>query len=157
MKDAASLQAAAWLGTHALWLYAALSMLLMTVTLLGWRLLQHTPLRPQVPAAVPSHRMRLAMGCVLVGLGSAVFAWLAKELLDGRALSLLDMAFTNALARALPESVVQAAALLTRLGDPATLGVPGVVVAIVLLWRRHVALMLGWAVALGATGCSTRH
>ena len=127
MKDASGLQAAAWFGTHALWLYAALFMLLVTVTLLGWRLLQHTPLRPQVPAAVPSHRMRLATGCAGVALGSAVFAWLAEELLDGRALSLLDMPFTNALAHALPDGVVQAAALLTRLGDPATLGVLGMV------------------------------
>jgi len=152
MNDAASLQAAAWLGTHALWLYAALSMLLVTVTLLGWRVLQHRPRRPQVPGAFPSHRMRLATGCALVALSSAVFAWLAEELLDGRALSLLDIAFTNALAQALPDGVVQAAALLTRLGDPATLGVLGVAVGAALLLRRQVGLMLGWAVALGGNG-----
>jgi len=96
--------------------------------------------------------MRLAMGCALVALSSAAFFWLAKELLDGRTLSALDLAFTDALARAVPDGVVQAAALLTRLGDPATLGVLGVTVAAALLLRRHVGLMLGWAVALGGNG-----
>ena len=153
MNDAASLQAAAWLGAHALWLYAAVLVLLVAVTLVGWRLLQHTALpRPQVPPAAPSYGMRLAMGCALVGLGSAAFAWLAEELLDGRALSALDLAFTDALARAVPAGVVQTAALLTRLGDPATLGLLGVAVGAALLLRRHVGLMLGWALALGGNG-----
>jgi undecaprenyl-diphosphatase len=151
VNDAAGLQAAAWLGAHAPGLYAAVSVLLVAVTLLGWYLLQHTA-RPQVPPAALSYRMRLAMGCVLVVLSSAAFAWLAEELLDGRALSALDLTFIDALARAVPAGVVQAAALLTRLGDPATLGVLGVAVGAALLLRRHVGLMLGWAVALGGNG-----
>jgi undecaprenyl-diphosphatase len=152
VNDAASLQAAAWLGTHALWLYFALSTLLLTVTLLGWRLLQHTPLRHQVPGAVPSYRMRLTTGSALFALGSVAFAWLAEELIDGRALSALDLTFIDALARVVPAGVVQAAALLTRLGDPATLSVLGVAVGAALLMRRHVGLMLEWAVALGGNG-----
>ena len=152
MNEAASLQAAAWLGAHALVLYASVSVLLIVATLVGWRVLQHTaPPRPQVPRAA-TYGMRLAMGCALVGLGSVAFAWLAEELLDGPALSALDLAFTDALARAVPAEVVQAAALLTRLGDPATLGVLGVVVGAALLLRRHVGLMLGWAVVLGGNG-----
>jgi undecaprenyl-diphosphatase len=126
--------------------------LLVAVTLLGWYLLQHTPPRTRMPAAVSSHRMRLATSCSLVALGSAMFAWLAEELLDGRALSLLDLAFTDALTRALPDGVIQAAALLTRLGDPATLGVLGVAVGAASLLRRHVGLVLGWVVALGGNG-----
>ena len=153
MNDAAGLQAAAWLGAHALGLYAAVSVLLVAVTLLGWHLMHHTaPLRTQVPPAALSYGMRLAMGCALVALSSAAFAWLAAELLDGRALLVLDLAFTDALARAVPAGVEQAAALLTRLGDPATLGVLGVAVGAALLLRRRVGLMLGWALALGGNG-----
>jgi undecaprenyl-diphosphatase len=153
VNEAAALHAAAWLGAHALALYVAVSVLLMSVTLFGWRLLQLTALpRPQVPPATLAHGMRWATGCALVGLGSAAFAWLAEELLDGRALSALDLAFTDALALSVPDGIVQAAALLTRLGDPATLGVLGVVVGTALLLRRHVGLMLGWAVALGGNG-----
>ena len=153
MNDAASLQAAAWLGAHAAGLFAAVSVLLVAVTLLGWNLLQHTARsRSGVPATAPSHRMRVAMGCALVALSSAAFAWLAKELLDGSALSALDLTFVDSLASAVPAGVVQAAALLTRLGDPATLGVLGVAVSAALLLRRHVGLMLGWAVALGGNG-----
>ena len=150
MNDAASLQAAAWLGAHAPGQYAAVSVLLVAVTLLGEYLLQHTARpRPQAPPAVLSHRMRLAMGCALVALNSAAFAWLAKELIDGPTLSAIDVAFTDALASVVPAGIVQAAALLTRLGDPATLGVLGVAVGMALLLRRHLGLTLGWAVALG--------
>ena len=89
------------------------------------------------------------MGCALVALNSAAFAWLAKELIDGPTLSAIDVAFTDALASVVPAGIVQAAALLTRLGDPATLGVLGVAVGMALLLRRHLGLTLGWAVALG--------
>ena len=153
MNHPAGVQAAAWLGAHALWLYVALSLLLVAVTLLGWRLLRQAALPgPQEPAAALSYGMRLATGCALVALGSVALGWLAEELLDGRALSALDLAFTDALARSVPAGIVQAAALLTRLGDPATLGVLGVAVGTALLLRRRVGLMLGWAVALGGNG-----
>ena len=60
MNEAADLQAAAWLGVHAPGLYAALSVLLMAATLLGWYLLQDTA-RPPVPSTALSYRMRLLM------------------------------------------------------------------------------------------------
>jgi undecaprenyl-diphosphatase len=151
VNDAADLQAAAWLGAHAPGLYAALSVLLVALTLLGWYLSQHTPW-PLVPSAALTYRLRLAMGCVLVALCSATFTWLAEELLDGHALSALDVTFLDALSRSVPVGVVQAAALLTRLGDPSTLGVLGVAVGAALLLLRHVGLMLGWALAVGGNG-----
>ncbi len=150
MSDAAAVPAAAWLGAHVLVLYAAVALLLVAVTLLGWRLLTHpTQCGPQRLAAGQTHGLRLAMGCALIALGSAAFAWLAAGLRGGRALSALDVVFTDALARTVPAGVVQAAALLTRLGDPATLAGLGVAVGTALLLGRHVGLMLGWAVALG--------
>lgn len=153
MNNAAGLQTAAWLGAHALALYAAVSVLLGLATLLGWRLLKDTSLaRPKVLAEAPTNGARLAAGCVLAALGSAAFAWLAEELREGPALTAIDQAFTDALVRAVPAGIVAAAALLTRLGDPATLGVLGVAVGMTLLLRRHVGLMLGWAVALGGNG-----
>lgn len=150
MSPAAAVQAAAWLGAHALALYAALLALLVAATLAGWHALQHAALRrPQRPSAARPHPLRWAAGLALVTLGSVAFGWLAEELLDGPALSALDRAFTDALAGAVPAAAVRAAALLTRLGDPITLGVLGVAVAAALLWRRQVCLMLGWAAALG--------
>ncbi|MEO7937905.1 MAG: phosphatase PAP2 family protein [Burkholderiaceae bacterium] len=145
MNDVTAVQAAAWLGAQVLWLYAAMAILLAAVTLIGWRLLAHR-------AAVTTQVMRLAAGCAVATLSAMTFAWLAKELRAGPQLSALDEAFTHALAHAIPDAVVRAASLLTRLGDPATLTALGVVVGVALLMRRHVGLMLGWAVALGGNG-----
>ncbi len=151
MSDPARLQAAAWLGAHALVLYAAVLFLLLAATLLGWHLLKSTA-RPQAPAAALSYGARLTTGCSLAALGSATFVALAALLRDGPAISALDLSFTDALARAVPTGVVQAAALLTRLGDPSTLGVLGAAVGAALLLRRRVGLMLGWALAMAGNG-----
>jgi len=153
VNDPACLQAAAWLGAHGLVLYAAMLSLLVAATMLGWRLLQSSALtRPQAPAAAPSYGARLATGCSLAALGAATFAGLVELLRDGPAISALDLTFTDALARAVPAGTVQAAALLTRLGDPVTLGVLGAAVGAALLLRRRVGLMLGWALAMGGNG-----
>ncbi len=100
----------------------------------------------------PSYPKRLATGCMVATLGALAFGWLAMQLHDSGNLLAFDLAFGDALARALPLAVVQAAARLSRLGDPVTLGVLGVVVGVLLLLRRQVGLMLGWAVALGGNG-----
>lgn len=55
MNDAAALQAAAWLGAQAVWLYAAGSMLLVAVTLVGWSLL---PPRWHLPVLLCCHPHR---------------------------------------------------------------------------------------------------
>jgi undecaprenyl-diphosphatase len=153
MNDPDVLQAGAWLGAHALLLYAAMLVLLFAATLLGWHLLHSTALPwPQAPGAALSYGARLAAGCSLAALGSATFVGLAELLRDGPAISALDLTFTDALARAVPAGMVQAAALLTRLGDPMTLGVLGAVVGAALLLGRRVGLMLGWALAMGGNG-----
>jgi undecaprenyl-diphosphatase len=92
------------------------------------------------------------MGCVLAALSSATFIWLAEELLEGHALSAIDATLIDALARAVSGGVMQAATLLTRLGDPSTLGVLRVAVGAALLLRRRVGLMVGWAAAVGSNG-----
>jgi undecaprenyl-diphosphatase len=153
VNDPACLQAAAWLGAHALVLYAAISFLLLAATMLGWHLWQSTALpRPQAPPAALSYGTRLATGCSLAALGSATFVVLAELLRGGPAISALDLTFTDALARSVPAGMVQAAALLTRLGDPITLAVLGAVVGAALLLGRRVGLMLGWALAMGGNG-----
>lgn len=151
--DATAVSAAAWLGAHVLWLYLACSVLLVALTLLGWRLLRHAALaQPQWPAVAAPHPMRWAAGLALATLCVLAFAWLARELRDGRWLLPLDLAFSAALAGAVPAAIMAAAAALTRLGDPATLWLLGVAVGVVLLARRQVGLMLGWAVALAGNG-----
>jgi membrane-associated phospholipid phosphatase len=146
MNDTTAVQTAAWLGAHAVWLYGAASVVLVGVTLLGWRLLL-----PIVPTRPWSAR-RWATPCVVSVLGALVFLWLAQELRDDHRLSAFDFAFTDALAGSVPAVVVQAAALLTRLGDPVTLGLLGVVVGAALLFARHVGLMLAWTLALAGNG-----
>ncbi len=79
----------------------------------------------------PSYSKRLATGGMVATLGALAFGWLAMQLRDSGNLLAFDLAFADALARALPPAVVQAAARLSRLGDPATLGVLGVVVGVV--------------------------
>jgi undecaprenyl-diphosphatase len=153
VNDPYCLQAAAWLGAHALVPYAAMSFLLLAATLLGWHLFQSAAQpRPQAPEAALSCGARWATGCSLAALGSVTFVGLARLLRDGPAISALELTFTDALARAVPAGMVQAAALLTRLGDPITLAVLGIVVGVALLLCRHVGLMLGWALAMGGNG-----
>lgn len=153
MNDPACLQAVAWLGVHALVPYTAMQFLLLAATMLGWHLLQSAAqLQPHAPAAALSYGARLATGCSLAALGSATFVGLAELLRDGPAISALDLTFTDALARAVPAGMVQAAALLTRLGDPITLSVLGAMVGAALLLGRRVDLMLGWALAMGGNG-----
>lgn len=153
MNDPAGLPAAAWLGAHALVPYAAMLLLLLAATVLCWHLLQSTAQpRSQAPAAALSYGARWATGCSLAALGSATFVGIAALLHDGPAISALDLTFTDALARAAPAGMVPAAALLTRLGDPITLGVLGAVVGAALLLGRRVGLMLGWALAMGGNG-----
>jgi membrane-associated phospholipid phosphatase len=146
MNDPAVVQAAAWLGAHAVWLYAAASVLLVGATLLGWWLLL-----PNVPAR-PGSARRWASPCAVALLGGFFFIWLAWQLRDDHGLSAFDIAFTDALAESVPSAIVQAAALLTRLGDPVTLGVLGVAVGTALLLRRRVGLVLAWALALAGNG-----
>jgi membrane-associated phospholipid phosphatase len=127
-------------------LYAAVSVSLVGVTLLGWRLLW-----PMAPARA-WNACRWVAPCVLSMLSALVFMWLAGQLRVDRWLSAFDFAFTDALVDAVPSGIVRAAALLTRLGDPATLGVLGVVVGVGLLSCRRPGLMLAWALALGGNG-----
>jgi undecaprenyl-diphosphatase len=127
--------------------------LLVAATLLGWHLLQSPAQRqPRAPAAALSIGARLATGCSLAALGSATFVGLAELLRDGPVISALDLTFTAALVRAVPAGMVQAAAQLTRLGDPITLGALGAAIGAALLLRRRVGLMLGWALAMGGNG-----
>ena len=153
MNEPVCLQAAAWLGAHVLVLYAAMLFLLLAATVLGRYLLQSTALqRPQVPAVAPSYGARLATGCSMAALGSATFLWLAAQLHEGSAIPALDLSFTDALVRTVPTGIVQAAALLTQLGDPITLAVLGFAVGAALLLGRRVGLMLGWALATVGNG-----
>ncbi len=148
------LRTAQWLGTHALLIWAGLAVLLVSVTLWSWPRLRHSARRRTTtqPAVAGAPGRRLAVGLALCGLSSITFAWLARGLLADGALPAFDLAFTDALARSLPDVIVHVAARLTRLGDPVTLGVLGVAVGTWLLWQRHIGLMLGWALALGGNG-----
>ena len=60
-----------------------------------------------------------------------------------------DDAFSAAIQRGTPSSVVHAFAAITRLGDAATLAVIGLLVFFALLRRQGIRLALKWAAAVG--------
>ena len=72
---------------------------------------------------------------LLVGAG-AIFAELAEGLGGDETMGHFDDAFTAAVQRGTPPSVLHAFAAITRLGDAATLSVIGVLVFFALLWRQ---------------------
>jgi len=92
--------------------------------------------------------LHLALGFgVLVG-AAAVFAEIADELGAEEELARFDETMSDAVGTSTPLPALHAFAALTRLGDPATLVAIGIVVTVVLAWRRQRLLTLGWVVAL---------
>ena len=85
---------------------------------------------------------------LLVGAG-AIFAELADGLGGDETMGHFDDAFTAAVQRGTPPSVLHAFAAITRLGDAATLSVIGLLVFFALLWRQGIRLALIWAAAVG--------
>jgi membrane-associated phospholipid phosphatase len=96
--------------------------------------------------------LRIAIGLTVVLLCGFVFTTLAGELGPGGTLSRVDRSFIEALRISVTAPVVQTFAVLTHLGDTATLmGLcVGVAIALVVLGRWW--LMLGWVAAVAGNG-----
>lgn len=92
--------------------------------------------------------LRVAVGLTVILLGSFVFIEIAGELGAQETLSTLDRAFTAALYGSVATPIIQTFAVLTHLGDTATLVMLCIAVAIALAWRCQWWLALGWVVAV---------
>ena len=95
---------------------------------------------------------RLAVGLAVILLGSFTFAELAGELGAQETLSRVDRAFTEALRDSVTTPVAQTFAMLTHLGDTATLVGLCIAVAIALVSLGRWWLTLGWVSAVAGNG-----
>lgn len=95
---------------------------------------------------------RLAVGLAVILLGSFTFAELAGELGAQETLSRVDRAFTEALRDSVTTPVAQTFAMLTHLGDTATLVGLCIAVAIALAALGRWWLTLGWVAAVAGNG-----
>jgi undecaprenyl-diphosphatase len=96
--------------------------------------------------------LRVAVGLTVILLGSFVFAELAGELGAQETLSHVDRAFTEALRDGVTTPVVQTFAMLTHLGDTATLVGLCIAVATTLVALGRWWLILGWVAAVAGNG-----
>jgi len=131
------------------WFFAALLALLVAIGLLGGVLLRHA--RPDNATRLTSlsgFAVRLGVGFGIIVAAALVFATLAEAVEAGKVLGRLDHILSAAVRQGTPERAVQVFAWLTHLGDPATLAIVCIVVAVALLARGEFTLAAGWIVAL---------
>ncbi|MBT3067501.1 phosphatase PAP2 family protein [Rhodoferax sp. U11-2br] len=139
-------QVAFWAGQHALPISLVLQALLLTTTWAGWWLLRPGTLlrEPRVQGI-----LHTALGITTALMGAGVFTVLARALLMGPELGLVDQVFADALRTHVPPLALPVFALLTHFADTAVLTGLGIGVAMALLARRRPGLAVGWVAAVG--------
>lgn len=146
-----AVETAALLGRHAPVLFGAMLLVLLAATSGGWLLLQRVrgwfPRPGDLPPAV-SLGAWAACGLALIAAAGFVFVEMVEAMDADEELGALDEAFTAALGESVGRGWLLFFKGLTHLADPATLVALGVVVAMLLLWRRQPALAAGWCLAL---------
>lgn len=141
-------------GAHALPIFLALLALLLAATAAGWWA-WHASVLPRVRALVPQPALvplNALAGFALVVGAAMGFAEIAEQLGPEGVMARADEALGVAIGTHAGSATLQFFAAVTHLGDVATLTVLGVAVALLLAWRRHFALALGWTLALGGNG-----
>ncbi len=142
--------AAQALGHHALpWFFGALLALLGVVGLSGWVLLGHATRRSgERLVSLHGLALRLGLGFGIIVAAALLFAALAEAVEAGKVLGRIDGILSAAVGQSTTPRARQVFGWLTHLGDPATLAVVGIVVAVILLTRREYPLAACWVVAL---------
>ena len=130
------------------WFLAALLTLLVVVGLSGWVLLRHSRSSGDRLTSVAGLAARLGVGFGVIVAAALVFATLAEAVEAGKVLGRLDHILSAAIGQGTPERAMQVFAWLTHLGDPATLAIVGIVVAVALLAGSERTLAAGWIVAV---------
>src|SRR5690606_30521458 len=145
---------AQWLGAHALVVFAFGLGLVLVGAAISWRVLARHARSgaPGVqPAPMPAALLLAAGFAVLIGTASG-FAEIAEDIGPGGDVARFDEAFTAALARNVAPATLDFFAVLTRLGDVATIAALGALVAAVLVIFGRQRLAFGWIVALAGNG-----
>ncbi|MDP1741387.1 phosphatase PAP2 family protein [Polaromonas sp.] len=143
----ASVQA---LGTHALLAFGAALLLVLVGVAVLWQLAQRYGLRREESRWPPLVYLAayLALGFGIIASAAALFAEVAEMLGEGPQLGRLDLLFSDALRDSSSKSVLRVFAALTHLGDPVTLAVLCLLVALILLVQRQPWLAAGWVMAI---------
>lgn len=148
--DVQLLEAARWIGEHALVAFGiGLAALLLTCVLL-WRLLQWWMVRSQASTLPPLVFLlsRLALGFAVLIAGAWVFSEVAEALDAGPALARADQLVADEIGRTVPRQVLAGFSLVTHLGDSLLLTLLCILVAVALLRQGRRGLALGWVVAV---------
>ncbi len=154
----AALRAAELLGQHALpaflvGLVAALGFAVLVFAGLR-RLATHAAAGGRPPLPLLALRLLLGFGVVL-GAG-ALFAEMLEALDADEEMGLFDSHLAKVLSQTLSPTALHVFSWLTHLGDPITLSAIVVVVALLLLARRHWVLAIGWIAAGAGNGLLNR-
>ena len=138
------------LGAHALLAFGVALLLVLTGVAALWHLAQRYGFRRDESRWPPLAYLAayLALGFGIIAGAAALFAEIAEMLGDGRQLGRLDLLFSNTLADNSSKSVLRVFAAITHLGDPLTLTLLCVLVALLLLYRRQRWLAAGWVLAI---------
>jgi membrane-associated phospholipid phosphatase len=147
-------QWALWAGQHALPLFFVMLALTLATTCACWWMVRRYSGPAFLFAQLPTRflSLRVAVGMTVILLGSFIFIELAGELGTQETVSRVDLAFTEALRDSVTTPVVQIFAMLTHLGDTATLTGLCIAVAIALMALGRWWLMLGWVAAVAGNG-----
>lgn len=139
------------LAAHALPAFGIALVALLALACAAWWLVQRYGLHRSTRHSAPLIHLVgfLALGFGLIVGAAALFAEIAENLGDGRAMGQLDQLFSDTIQATVSPVAFQAFAWLTHLGDPLVLAGIGMAGAAFLLRRRHYALCTGWALAIG--------
>lgn len=154
-EDVASWQAwAQTIGRHALPLLGVALVAWLAIAALGFVGLRRWTVRPQHSELPPALflGLRLAIGFAVVLGAAALFAEMAEALDAHEELGAFDSRLAVVLSQSLSPGVLRFAAVATHLGDPLTLALIVVGVALLLVWHGRRWLALGWAMTCVGNG-----
>lgn len=100
--------------------------------------------------------LHLAAGFAMVLAAGLAFFEIADEIRPGEDLAVFDAAFSERLRQSLAPEILRGFYAVTRLGDVATLALLSTLVALLLILRRHWLLAAGWIVATAGNGLLVR-
>ena len=148
------LQAAGWVGRHALPLFLLSLGGLLASAWAGWWALQRYVV-PRAQQALPqwgSLALYLVSGFLAIVVGGWVFSELAQAVLAREVLGRADQVLIDALQSSVPLKALQVFGAVTQLGNTATITGLGIFGALGLVALKRRWLAVGWSSALAGNG-----